>query len=180
MLVHKQADLILLTKSDYHKKLENLLDQNFKKLDNYKSTCLENDLQDFGKLLTKTFSGCLPIWKIRSLFPSHSLSSFYGTVKLHKSSEHLRGNASYDSMVNNAETFLKKLIKPLLNECEFSLKNTKHFKETFFTKIENFDPKIHRVIAIDIKQMYSSINVVRCVSIILEKSLFRPEKILKF
>jgi hypothetical protein len=35
-------------------------------------------------------------------------------------------------------------------------------------KIENFDPKFHCVIAIDIKQIYSSVNVVRCVSI-LEK-----------
>jgi hypothetical protein len=52
-----------------------------------RSTCLENDLQDFLKLLTKPFSGCLPIWKIRSLFPSHSLCSFYETVKLHKNSE---------------------------------------------------------------------------------------------
>ena len=87
LTVDKQADLIFLTKADYHKKLENLLDQNFKKLENYKSTCFENDLQDFRKLLTKTFSGCLPIWKIRSLFPSHLLCSFYETVKLHKNSE---------------------------------------------------------------------------------------------
>ena len=86
----------------------------------------------FRKLLTKSFSGCLPIWKICSLFPSHSLSSFYGTVKLHKSSEPLRAIAtSYYSMVNNAEIFLNKLIKPLVKECEFSVKNTKEFKEIF-------------------------------------------------
>ena len=67
-------------------------------------------------------------------------------------------------MVNNAEIFLNKLIKPLVKECEFSVKNTKEFKEIFSKKIENFDPKIHCVIAIDIKQMYFSGYVVRCVS----------------
>ena len=116
--VDKQADLIFLTKTQYHEKLESLLNQNFKKVDNFKSTTLETILQDFRKLLTKTFSGCLPIWKIRTFFPANSLSSFYGTVKLHKSSEPLRGIAtSYDSLVNNAEKYVNKLIKPLLEKC---------------------------------------------------------------
>ena len=105
-----------------------MLNQNFKKLENYNSVALEIDLQEFRKLLTKTFSGCLPMYKIRSLFPSSSLSSFYGQVKLHKTNEPLRGIAtSYDSMVNNAESFLKKLFEPLAKECTFSLKNTKEF-----------------------------------------------------
>jgi hypothetical protein len=41
---------------------------------------------------------------------------------------------SYGSMVNNAEIFLNKLIKPLVKECEFSVRNTKGFKEIFLEK----------------------------------------------
>ena len=83
-------------------------------------------------------------------------------------------------MVNNSEVYINKLLKPLLAECEFSLKNTKDFKQRFLEKIKNFDPKIHEVISIDIKQMYSSINVVRCVSIILEKIYSNPQKYFNF
>ena len=157
------------------------MNQNFKKVENFKSTTLETILQDFRKLLTKTFSGCLPIWKIRTFYPANSLSSFYGTVKLHKSSEPLRGIAtSYDSLVNNAEKYVNKLIKPLLEKCEFSLKNTKDFKQKFLEKSTNFDPKIHEVITIDIQQMYSNINVVRCVSFILEEIYSDPKKYFNF
>ena len=81
--VNKQADLIFLTKTDYNEKLKCLLDQNFIKLDDYDRTSMEEDLQEYRKLLTRTFSGSLPIWKIRSLFPIYSLSKFYGSPKLH-------------------------------------------------------------------------------------------------
>ena len=70
--VDKQADLIIMYKTDYNKKLEVLLDKNFTKLEGYDRTFLEGDIQDYRKLLTKTFSGSLPIWKIRSLFPKYS------------------------------------------------------------------------------------------------------------
>jgi hypothetical protein len=142
---------------------------------------MEHDLQDFRKLLTKTSSGCLPVYKIRSLFPSNSLSSFYGQVKLHKPSEPLRGIAtSYDSMVNNAEKFWKKILEPIAKECTFSFKNTKEFKQRFLESIDSYDPNIHKILTIDIQQMYSNINVVRCVSIILEKIYSEPSKYFQF
>ena len=77
--VDKQADLLFMTKTDYNLKLKCLLDQNFTKLEVYNKNALENDLQEYRKLLTKTFTGSLPLWKIRSLFPIYSLSSFYGS-----------------------------------------------------------------------------------------------------
>ena len=179
--IDKQVDLIFLQKTEYHQKLQNLLDKNFKRLENYDSVALEHDLQDFRKLLTKTSSGCLPVYKIRSLFPSNSLSSFYGQVKLHKPSEPLRGIAtSYDSMVNNAEKFLKKILEPIAKECTFSFKNTKEFKQRFLESIDSYDPNIHKILTIDIQQMYSNINVVRCVSIILEKIYSEPSKYFQF
>ena len=69
---------------------------------------MEEDLQEYRKLLTRTFSGSLPIWKIRSLFPIYSLNKFYGSPKLHKKSEPLRGLATaFDALVSNAENFIK-------------------------------------------------------------------------
>jgi hypothetical protein len=49
------------------------------------------------------------------------------------------------------------------------IKNNKIFKEKFLNDRKNFDHKIHRVLSADISQMYCNINVVRCVSIILDK-----------
>jgi hypothetical protein len=115
------------------------------------------------------------VYKIHSLIPSSSLSCFYGQVKLHKPNEPLRSiAASYDSMVNNAESFLKKIIS---EECTFSLKNTKKFKSKFLEKIDCFDPKMNKVTSVDIQKMYSSINVIRCIAILLKKSVFGPKKI---
>ena len=179
--VDKQADLLFMTKTDYNLKLKCLLDQNFTKLEGYNKNALENDLQEYRKLLTKTFTGSLPLWKIRSLFPIYSLSSFYGSPKLHKKGEPLRGLATaYDALVSNAETFLKVLLKPISEECNFSIKNNKTFKEKFLKDQKNFDHKIHRVLSADISQMYCNINVVRCVSIILDKVYGNPVKYFNF
>ena len=89
-------------------------------------------IKSYVSLLTKTFSGSLPIWKIRSLFPKYSLSNFYGSPKLHKTGEPLRGLATaYDALVSNAEELLKKVLKPISDECSYAVKNTKSLKERF-------------------------------------------------
>ena len=99
---------MFLTKTENNTKLTSLLDQNLKKLDGYDKFSLELDFQDCRKLLTKTFSGCLSIWEIRSLFPTASLSNCYGYPKLYKEGEPLRGLATaYDALVNNNGSFLK-------------------------------------------------------------------------
>ena len=122
-----------MQKTDYNAKLEVLLNKNFIKLEGYDRASLKEDLQEYRKLLTKTFSGSLPIYKIRNLFPKYSLSNFYGSPKLHKVGEPLRGLATaYDALVNNAENFLKTILEPISDECSYSVKNTKGFKERFF------------------------------------------------
>jgi hypothetical protein len=69
---------------------------------------------------------------------------------------------------------LTKILEPIAKECTFSLKNTKEFKQRFLESIDSYDPKIHKRITVDIQQMYSNINVVRCVSIILDKIYSDP------
>ena len=130
--------------------------------------------------MTKTFSGCLPIWKIRSLFPNYSLSNFYGQPKLHKVSKPLRGLATaYDALVSNNENFLKILLKPIADKCSFLVKHTE-FKERFLNDRNFFDPAIHRVMTVDIEQMHTYVNVVRCVSLILERIYTEPRKYFNF
>ena len=75
---------------------------------------------------------------------------------------------------------LKILLKPISDECSFIIKNDKIFKEKFLNDRKKFDPKIHRVISADISQMYCNINVVRCVSIILDKIYADPVKYFNF
>ena len=43
-----------------------------------------------------------------------------------------------------------------------------------------YNSKIHKVISVDIQKMYSSINVIRCISIILEKVYSDPKKYFQF
>ena len=170
-----------MQKTDYNAKLEVLLNKNFIKLEGYDRASLEEDLQEYRKLLTKTFSGSLPIYKIRSLFPKYSLSNFYGSPKLHKVGEPLRGLATaYHALVHNAENFLKTILKPISDECSYSVRNTKVFKERFLNDRKNFNPRIHKVICADICQMYSNVNVVRTVSIILDRIYSEPTKFFQF
>ena len=75
---------------------------------------------------------------------------------------------------------MKILLKPIADECTYSIKNNRNFKQNFLNDRTKFDHKIHRVLCADITQMYSNINVVRCVSIILDKIYADPEKYFNF
>ena len=75
---------------------------------------------------------------------------------------------------------MKILLKPIADECTYSIKNNKNLKQKFLNDRTKFDHEIHRVLCADITQMYSNINVVRCVSIILDKIYADPEKYFNF
>ena len=83
-------------------------------------------------------------------------------------------------MVQGAEKFLKKFLKPLISECEYSMKNTKMHKLKFLADKKIFKHNEHTVVSIDIEKMYSSINVVRVISIILEKVYENPKKFFRY
>jgi hypothetical protein len=119
LTVDKRADLVISEKSLYHKKLEIALHSNFQKIENYTGNIdnmMEKNLEEFRYLLKNTFIGSLPNCKIRGLYPSSTILKIYGTLKLHKTGE---------SLVQNAEKFLKK--------CEFSIRNQKNFKGKFLS-----------------------------------------------
>ena len=61
-----------------------------------------------------------------------------------------------------------------------ALKIKKNSKNNFLEERSKFDPDTHGVVTVDVTQMYSNINVVRVVSIILEKIYAEPKKFFKF
>ena len=83
-------------------------------------------------------------------------------------------------MVYNAETYLKTLLQPLVDECEYSIRNQKNFKKTFLQDRLKFNSQSHRVVTVDVTKMYSNINVVRVISIILDKIYANPKKFFNF
>ena len=118
---------------------------------------------------------------VRKMHPPSSISEFFGMVKCHKIGEPLRGICTgFNSIVSNSETFIKELLQPLVLECEFAIDNQIAFKNKFLSDKEKFDPKIHRVISIDVEQMYSNVNVPRTISYILDKIYEDPKKYFPF
>jgi uncharacterized protein YkuJ len=101
---------------------------------------------------------------------------------MHKSDEPIRLIVtSYNSLTTkNAENFLKRFLKPLVNECSYSIKNTKLFKQNFIQDRTKFKFDEHTCISIDIQKMYSSINVVRVISVILNKVYENPKKYFRY
>ena len=139
------------------------------------------DLDSYRNLIKDTLSGSLPNHQIKKLYPTSSLSDVYGTYKLHKEGHPLRLIVtSYNSMIKNAEKFLKKFLGPMIADCEYSMKSTKIHKQKFLADRKNFKFKEHIVVSIDIEKMYSSINVVRVISIILDKVYENPKKYFRY
>ena len=96
--------------------------------------------------------------------------------KLHKTGHCLR-----PIITTGAERFLKKLICPLLEKCEYSVDSTKKFKEKFLNDRVNFDFKKHEVFSIDAVSLFTSINVSRTIEFILDNiyddlDLYFPQK----
>ena len=179
--VDKKVDLIIEEKSVYLEKVKQALSDNFKEVVNYNEKSMKKDLVLYRTLLKSTFGKSMPNNQILKLYPTTSLSDAYGTVKLHKPNEPLRLIVtSYNSMIKNSEKFLKKFLKPLVNECSYSMKNTKTCKQKFLEDKKKFIPEQHSVISIDIQKMYGSMNVVRVISIILEKVYQDPKKFFQF
>ena len=179
--VDKSSDIMFMNKIDYFSKVNDFLGENFEKIENYDNKNLEIDIENYKNIITDTFKNSLPKEMIRTLHPPSSVSEFFGLIKCHKVNEPIRGICTgYNSLVSNSETFLKKLLQPLVDECQYSINNQINFKTKFLEDKTKFDPKIHRVISVDIVSMYSNVNVPRTISYILDKIFENPEKYFPF
>ena len=66
------------------------------------------------------------------LYPKHSISSVYGTVKLHREGNPLRPiQTSYDSLVCNIEKFLVDLLETTKKHVIYAVDSVKTYKRTY-------------------------------------------------
>ena len=179
--VDKSPDLIYVKRADYFEKIQHFLGPNFQKIENYSGNELEKDLKAYRTLLNKTFENSLPKDVLTDVHPPYSISDLYGLYKCHKDDEPIRGIVtSYNSIVCNAEDFLKKILEPIVAECNFAVDSLANFKEKFILDKVKFNESEHKVVSVDIVNMYNNVNVPRVISYILDKIYTEPRKYLKY
>ena len=108
--VDKNISVCFIDRSSYHEKLAELFceDPNFEKIINYNH---ETEFKSYNILLSETLERSFNSKTLKSLKAQHSISTAYGLIKLHKPDNKLRPIITgYNSMVDNAHIFLKKLI----------------------------------------------------------------------
>ena len=69
-------------------------------------------------------------------------------------------------MTEGTEQFLAKLIAPIVDKCNFSVKSTKAFKEIFIQKRNSFNSDFE-IISFDSTSLFTNINVDRVIDYIL-------------
>ena len=86
--------------------------------------------------------------------PLEGLKRAYIIPKLHKPDARVKAIVfSLNSITSGAEVFLKGIVKPFLNKCEFSLDSTKFFNEKFLSGRMKFDSKIYEVVSYDVDSL---------------------------
>ena len=71
---------------------------------------------------------------VKLVRPTEGLKKGYGITKQHKTGIPVRPIVlSLNSVTCGAEEYLKSLVKPILEKCEFALDSTREFKKTIFS-----------------------------------------------
>ena len=95
-------------------------------------------------------------------------------MKVHKPGMPLRPIIkSMFFITSGAEKYILNIIKPIVNQCSYSVPSTMLFTEKF----EKFSPKFnrfHKVVGFDAVNLFTSINVPRVVQYILDKIYLAP------
>ena len=123
----------------------------------------------------------LSLQKNITLINRKNITLINGQYKVHKENFPIRGIVtSYNCIVCNSETFIKKLLAPIVLECEFSLDSLADFKQKFLLDKTKFNENEHRVLSVDIINMYPNVNVPRTISFILDRIFEQPRKFFKY
>ena len=179
--VDKSPDLIYVQKADYLHKITNFLGSNFEKMEKYELSELEKDVESYRSLINETFQNCLPKTVVTNMHPLYSISDFYGMYKCHKKDKPIRGIVtSFNSLVCNSENFIQTLIQPIVDECEFAVDSLGDFKTKFLKEKTKFIEREHKLVSVDVVNMYNNVNVPRVISHILDKIYSNPRKFFKF
>ena len=87
---------------------------------------------------------------------------------------------SFNCIVYNSETFIKELLAPIVSECNFSIDSLGDFEQKFFTDKNKFMEAEHKIITVDVINMYPNVNVPRTISYILDQIHLEPRKFFKY
>ena len=82
-------------------------------------------------------------------------------------------------MVLGAETYLKKLLKPLLSRCSYLVDSQLAFKNKFMLQKAKFRQQNHEIVSFDINSMYPSISIPKVVSYIITAVFRNPRDFFK-
>ena len=128
-------------------------------------TCnpIKTDLEKFRALAYKLNEHLL-ILDIYLIRPLESLKRANGLSKIHEPDIPVRSIvSSVNSVTSGAEIFLKRLVQPILNQCNFSGNSTKEFKNRFEKDIRK-----HELVSYDAVSLYTSVNVSRTIEYIIK------------
>ena len=75
--------------------------------------------------------------------------------------------SSLNTITSGAEEYLKGILKPIVENCEYSIQSTKEFKKQFL-KINGFDSENFEVVTYDCVSVYTSMNMDRVLDYILD------------
>ena len=175
--IDKSKDLAYLDLHDYiHKLISVFSPDKFEKLSR---NPLEPDLKLFQAQIRK-MEPFLTLSNFRLIKPYHSIKKGHGILKVHKPGMPLRPiiNSMF-SITSGAEKYILNIIKPIVDQCSFSVPSTMLFTEKF----EKFSPKFnrfHEVVGFEAVNIFTSINVQELYSIFWTKfTLHQPNISLK-
>ena len=177
--VDKSPSVCFIEKKSYHEKLNEVFgdDQNFEKILDFK---LDIDLDSYRKLLRETISKNISYRTNQKLEPLNSISTGFGMMKYHKAHKAIRPIVThYNSLVANAQVFIKNLIVPIAKNCKYAIDSPKKFKDRFLPDSLKFDPNLHEICLIDAQKLFTSINVNRTISHILKIIYLKPSNYFK-
>lgn len=152
-VIDKSKDVGIYTKAEYLRKLDEIFEPNkFLKL---KDNPIIKDTRELQALVSE-FSGYLSKSDCRKIDPTQSLKKGFGLIKLHRPGAPLRPIiSSFNSLTSGSEAFLLELLKPIINECSFSINSTKMFKKHFCEIKNKFDPELYEVCCFDACSLYT-------------------------
>ena len=163
----KSPNIAYITETDYKSKLNDLFDnQHFSKIENFR---IEKELVAFRKLLRETIGTNISNISLIKLFPLNTIAHCYGSLKTHKPGLPLRPiTTGFSSLTAPVETYLANIFEPLLTNCSFLVKSTQEFKEKFLAEKNNFNSQTDEIITLDIKSLYTSVNIPKVTDYIVD------------
>ena len=168
MKADKGNSLVVMDRSDYDSKMENLLEDEttytvirkspFKKVERDLNAMLLS-LKNQGKLLEKTY---------RKLHSSDAIPpAIRGSIKHHKANHPLRPIVtSIDSALYNTSKFLSRILSPLQNQNGFSVTNSTQFRNEISNMTISED---ETMVSFDVVSLFTAIPVDKACSYIRNK-----------